>query len=187
MVDARGRTPISKRLFVDILSRQVEGSVNLPAGVRKEREMKLWAIGTYGGIPCARCGKRMLDTKECVRDHIILRRLAPNQDYRAFDTADNQQYICVDCHHEKTYKRGRLGLGSDASRAAKLRRVEKKGATADVDATSQRRDKGARKRKKSAKIPSRPFPKMDGRRIKMVSGKRKMPSRPFPKPAREQA
>lgn len=163
MSDPRPRRRPRKNEVLQIL--EAQGVHVRGLGIFKgssEKEIIDFVAANLGGIPCgnyARCGTVITRRKDCVRDHKIALRLAP--DGADYDTPENQWYLCLACNSQKTYGRG-LGpiYGSDAMRNAKLRRVEK----------------GGRKKRSCRKIQSRPWPKTS---FPFPIGKRKIPSRPF--------
>jgi hypothetical protein len=128
-------------------------------------------------IPCGnrrKCDNEIARRADCVRDHKISLRSVEFEQRALHDQAWNQWYLCADCNRTKTHKRGLTGLGSDAARHARLRRIEKGKPT-----TCQTKQS----------IPSRPFPKPSPLKASPWAatrsqwanqGKRPIPSRPFP-------
>jgi hypothetical protein len=100
----------------------------LPAGACKERPLLELVLAQIGHFPCAKfsvCGNVIRRRKDCQRDHTISLRSVPEHMRKEYDRADNQRYLCLDCHAVKTHKRGATGM-SDAAIHAKIRRGEKR-------------------------------------------------------------
>lgn len=151
----------------------------LPQGPGSRREKAIWnAIETQKiSIPCGnpQCRSIITARQDCVRDHkISLRSVASPEQCAEHDRPWNQWYLCHGCNTTKTSKRGLTGLGSDAARIAKLRRVEKgKKECRSRPICSQGFPKPSKTMAQHRAIPARPFPS--------AMGKVKMASRPFPK------
>ncbi len=130
------------------------------------REKAIWNVLEAQGIaiPCgnfSRCATMIERRSDCTRDHKISLRSVPLDKRAEHDQSWNQWYLCESCNRTKTSKRGLSGLGSDAARIAKLRRVER----------------GKKPKCRKSSIPSRPFQRPC---TTFPPGKRKIPSRPFP-------
>lgn len=169
------RRALRRDEIIEIIARQGGdlGNLCLPKGAR---EKAIWNLIEEAGctIPCGnpKCHNVIAAKKQCIRDHKISLRSVCLEKRAEHDQAWNQWYLCLECNGLKTYKRGLAGLGSDASRIAKLRRIER-----------------GKKPCRQATIPSRPFPrplkKPDWPKARLASGsltaRSKIPSRPFPK------
>jgi len=173
---------------------------------RRLPEKAIWTLLEQHGIkiPCGNfqsCATLIHTRKDCIRDHKIPLRGSPEATRVTHDRPWNQWYLCHSCNRLKTSQRGLTGLGSDAARIAKLRRVEAKaGANLHGERpagnTKEEEDQPcpmtARIRKKT--LPSRPFTPSASKFGSSRNGperlknklkakplfKAKIPSRPFP-------
>lgn len=177
------RRAMTRKEVLEILGNQGAAAERwgklIPAKARKETEIWAFLENLMVEIPCGHCQEPIRRRSECIRDHKISLRSVEMEKRREHDQAWNQWYLCHGCNDTKTHKRGLKGLGSDAARHARLRRIEK----GDVSCV-----------KPKAKIRSRPFPKSCSNLSTKPSGqgtawptapsmaqKRKILSRPFPK------
>lgn len=174
----RRKTPTPQEI-VAILTRQGADLTALPlAGLKTEKAIWNALEANTLTVPCGnpKCGQPIHKRADCVRDHKIPLRTHVVE-ARSLDQPWNQWYLCLDCNRTKTSKRGLAGLGSDAARIAKLRRIEKGDQDEPCRAKSIRSSPFSKPWTKptgKASIPARPFPK----------GQRKLVSRPFPKRAK---
>lgn len=168
------RRAMTRSEIIEILARQgtVLAGLTLPPGALREKQ--IWNLLEAQGVtvPCGACQEPIAARQDCVRDHNIALRSIEEGLRAEYDKPWNQRYLCHPCNGTKTHKRGLNGLGSDAARLAKLRRIEKKKLAPEEPKKPWPTAKSSMVNAQGkAKIPSRPFPKAD----------RPIPSRPFPK------
>jgi hypothetical protein len=141
----------------------------LPKGALSERQIWNYIEAQGVGIPCGHCKETISRRCDCIRDHRISLKSVAADKQAEHDQHWNQWYLCLSCNSTKTHKRGLAGLGSDAARIAKYRRVGK------VKAKCRARS-----------IPSKPFPKplkkpdLEVESKGSTWAKPSIPGRPFP-------
>jgi len=156
---AKRRVPSRQEILAILLGQGFDASGATLSGISGERAVITAIIAQLGAIPCGnpRCKTMIGRKQDCIRDHKVSLRRAPEGQEAEYDQVWNQWYLCLVCNDLKTNKRGLFGTGhgSDHARNAKLRRAERgKRPPCATELPTRPFQNGPKK-----KIPSRPFPR----------------------------